>query len=190
MKATFASLANTEVHNLVRKLAWEMHQKYRTGTKHCRLPPHTSLKQPFRIPIIEAIENYMAELARSIQPFEVHLTELQVVPTVFAGTEYGILWLDVEESDHLRQLRNRVNYELSQRFGDMQADHDGAAYHFHVTVMMGGQPRAVYRKFYSELPNRTVNLRYIVRDLAMFVYDEPMGPEGEYLEYRILPIGG
>jgi hypothetical protein len=47
MKATFALLANTEIHNLVRKLTWEAHQKYRTGTIDCRLPPHISLKQPF-----------------------------------------------------------------------------------------------------------------------------------------------
>jgi hypothetical protein len=39
MKATFALLANTEVHNWMRKLAWGFHQKYRTGTIDCRLPP-------------------------------------------------------------------------------------------------------------------------------------------------------
>ena len=43
MKAAFALLANTEVHNLTRKLSWEIHQKYRTGTlkrraNSCALP--------------------------------------------------------------------------------------------------------------------------------------------------------
>lgn len=49
MKATFALLANAEIHNLVRKLAWDNHQKYHTGIDVCRLPPHISLKQPFDI---------------------------------------------------------------------------------------------------------------------------------------------
>jgi hypothetical protein len=31
MKVAFALLASTEVHNFVRKLAWEIHQKYRTN---------------------------------------------------------------------------------------------------------------------------------------------------------------
>jgi hypothetical protein len=58
-----------------------------------------------------------------------------------------------------------------------------------MTVMMGGRPVEVYRKIYDEIAERTINLEYSVQDLAMFVYDEPMGPQGEYLTYRILPIG-
>jgi hypothetical protein len=38
-----------------------------------------------------------------------------------------------------------------------------------MTVMMGGQPIDVYRKFYNEIPDTKVNLRYTVRELAMFV---------------------
>jgi hypothetical protein len=86
-------------------------------------------------------------------------------------------------------LHDRINEELSQRFGNTQADFDGAAYHFHITVMIGGQPIDVYRKFYSEISDKKVNLRFTVRELAMFVYDEPMGPKGEYLIYKISPIG-
>lgn len=49
MKAAFALLADTETHNLVRKLSWDIHRKYHTGIDICRLPPHVSLKQPFDI---------------------------------------------------------------------------------------------------------------------------------------------
>jgi 2'-5' RNA ligase len=188
MKATFALLANTEVYNWVRKLAWEIHQKYRTGTLHCRLPPHISLKQPFAITDIARLEAYMDELAGTIPPFMVKLTQLQLEIGHFQEMEYGILWLDVQETKSLRQLHNRVNRELAQRFGNTQADYDGADYHFHMTVIMGGQPITVYRKLYGELAERTVNLQYPVRELAMFVYDEPMGPDGEYLTYKILPL--
>lgn len=97
--------------------------------------------------------------------------------------------MDVEESEDLRQLHNRVNQELSQRFGDTQADFDGADYHFHMTVMMGGQPLAVYRRFLEELPSQKIHLRFIVRNLGMFVYDEPRGPEGEYMSYKAVAIG-
>lgn len=189
MKATFALLGNREVYNLVRKLAWDMHQKYRTGTRHCRLPPHISLKQPFRIPDVPVLEMYMDELASSIEPFEVTLTEIQAVPTVFEGMEYGILWLDVQETQELRQLHERVNHELSQQFGNTQAAFDGVAYHFHMSVMIGGQPFDAYRKFYGEIRNPRINLRYKVNELAMFVYDEPAGQDTEYLCYKILPLG-
>jgi len=54
---------------------------------------------------------------------------------------------------------------------------------------MGGQPIDEYRKFLREISDPGINLRFTVRELAMFVYDEPMGPAGEYLSYKILPIG-
>jgi 2'-5' RNA ligase len=104
------------------------------------------------------------------------------------GTEFGLLWIDVQETEDLHQLHDRINEELSQRFGNTQADFDGATYHFHMTVMMGGQPIDVHQKLYNELADTKVNLRYIVRELAMFVYDEPMRPRAEYLTYKILPI--
>lgn len=189
MKATFALVANRDAYNVVRKLAWDIHQRYRTGTAHCRLPPHISLKQPFRVPETAAAEDYMRDLARSIQPFEVTLTEVRVVPLIHDGVDYGILWLDVEKTAQLSELHERVNHELSQRFGNTEALHDGPDYEFHMTVVMGGQPVDTYRRFLSELPNRRIDLRYAVRELAMFVYDEPTGPTGDYLCYKILPLG-
>ena len=70
MKAVFALLTNTEIHNLVRKLSWDIHQEYRTGIDVCRLPPHISLKQPFDISDLDLLGKYMAELASSITPWE------------------------------------------------------------------------------------------------------------------------
>jgi 2'-5' RNA ligase len=190
MKATFAILANTEVYNFVQKLAWEIHRKYRTGTSICRLSPHISLKQLFEIEDIDRLEEYMCEFAQTIYPFEVKCTELQLVPTIIEGMETGILWLHVQEAGYLRQLHYRLNQELSQRFGNTQAPFDGPGYHFHMTVMMGGQPIEVYRRVYDEISERTVNLKFTASTLAMFVYDAPLSLNGDYMTYKILPIGG
>lgn len=189
MKATFALLASRDVHNWVRQLAWDIHQKYHTGTIDNRLPPHISLKQPFVIQNFTALDEYMLTLAQSITPFPVTLTELQLVPILFQGTEFGLLWLNVQKTKPLRQLHNRLNQELANRFANTQAEHDGEAYHFHMTVMMGGQPIDVYRKIYNEFGALTPTLQFQVRELAMFVYDEPLQPHGEYLTYKILPMG-
>jgi 2'-5' RNA ligase len=189
MKATFALLANTEVHNMVRKLSWDIHMKYRTGTLLTRLQPHISLKQPFSISDLAALGDYMAVLAGDLSPFEVTLTEIQQGSTVFEGVETGILWLDVQETAVLRDLHNRLNRELEQQFGGTQAVHDGPDYHFHMTVMMFGQPIEVYRQIYAQIEPKRLDLTFQVRKLAMFVYDEPMGPQGDFLTYKILPLG-
>ena len=187
IRATFALLADTEAHNMVRKISWDFHQKYHTGI--LSLPPHVSLKQPFPMESLSALERYMDEFARSFEPFEVKLTELDVIPISHEDIEYGILWIDVQETEELRGLHNRLNEELNQRFGSAPADYDGDEYHFHMTVMLGGQPIGIYRKYFSELDQPIIDHSFIAQELVMFVYDEPMGPNSVYLSYRILPIG-
>lgn len=189
MKAAFAILANLEAYNFVRKLAWNIHSQYHTGTIDARLPPHVSLKQPFAISDLDALEQYMHELAQGIEPFEVELTRLELRSITHQERDYGLLWIAVQENPTLRALHNKLNQELSQRFGDAPADFDGGEYLFHMTVMMGGQPTGVYRTAFAEIAHKEVNLRYTARHVAMFVYDEPMGPHGEYLTYKIVPIG-
>jgi len=187
MRATFALLADRAIHNLVRKLSWDFHQKYHAGV--LSLPPHVSLKQPFPIESLPALERYMDEFARSIEPFEVRLTQLDIVPITHEGIEYGILWIDVEETEILRGLHNRLHEDLTRRFGSAPADYDGEEYHFHMTVMIGGQPIGIYRKYYSELDQPVINQTFTVRELVLFVYDEPMETNSVYLSYKILPIG-
>ncbi len=189
MKAGLALLADAEIHNLARKLSWEIHRKYRAGIDMCRLPPHISLKQPFDILDLSPLEKYMVELAEGIQPFEVNLTGLELVEATIDGLESGILWLDVEESELLRNLHNQVNDELTARFGDVHAAFDGPDYHFHMSVAIGGQPIETYRRIYNEFAGRLSDLRYTIREIVMFVYDERDEPNAGYMTYMILPLG-
>ena len=189
MKTTFALLANREIHNQVRKLSWDINQKYRTGIDITHLPPHISLKQPFASSDLPLLEQYMAELAGRIDPFEVRLTGLQLVNATIEGTETGILWLNVEETETLRQLHNRVHAELTARFGNVSAPFDGPDYHFHMTVAIGGQPIDTYRTIYDEFSDCLNDLIYVVQELVMFVYDEMHTMHAGYMTYKILSIG-
>ncbi len=189
MKATFAFLANNKTHNLVRKLSWDIHQKYRTGIDVCRLPPHISIKQTFDVSDLDALSEYMTELAQSIEPFQANLTHLELIGATIDGLESGILWLNVQETEFLRGLHNRLNEELTARFGNVPAEFDGAAYHFHLSVAIGGQPIETYRIILDEFKERLVNLQCMVRDLVMFVYDERSDVNAGYMTYKILPLG-
>lgn len=189
MKATFALLASNETHNLVRKLSWDIHQKYRTGIDVCRLPPHISLKQTFDISDLDSLSDYMTELAQSIEPFQARLTHLELVEATIDGLESGILWLNVEETDFLRGLHSRLNEELTARFGNVPAEYDGADYHFHMSVAIGGQPIKTYHMILDEFKEQLMNLQYTVRDLVMFVYDEKSDVNAGYMTYKILPLG-
>lgn len=189
MKATFGLLANNEIHNLVRKLSWDIHQKYQTGIEVTRLPPHISLKQPFDIPDLHLLEKFMAEFAARIDPFDVLLTELQLVEGTIDDLDTGILWLNVQETERLRELHNRLNEELTSRFGNVSAAFDGPDYHFHMTVAIGNQPIETYREIKNEFSGRLRNLHYQIRELSMFVYDDPDAIHAGFMTYMILPVG-
>ena len=189
MKATFALLADSETHNLVRKLSWDIHQKYRTGIDICRLPPHISLKQPFDIDDLDSLTDTMTELAQGLEPFQTLLTHLELIETTMDGFHTGILWLNVAETEFLRELHDRVNEELTVRFGNVPAAFDGADYHFHMTIAIGGQPIETYRKIVDEFNDRLVNLPCTIREMVMFVYDERTAVNAGYMTYMILPLG-
>ncbi len=189
MKATFALLADHEIHNLVRKLSWDIHQKYRTGIDVCRLPPHISLKQPFSISDLDGLANYMAEFAASINPFEAKLTKLELFEATIDGMASGVLFLNVLETEALRGLHNRLHQELTARFGEVPAAFDGPDYYFHMTVAIGGVLVETYRKIKDEYAERLVNLKYTIRELVMFIYDERDMLNAGYMTYMTLPIG-
>jgi hypothetical protein len=58
-----------------------------------------------------------------------------------------------------------------------------------MSVMMCGHLMEICRNYQGEIEYSKINLRYTARELAMFLYDEPMGPHSDQLCYRIVPIG-
>ena len=188
MKATFALLADNRIHNLVRKLSWDIHRKYRTGIDVCRLPPHISLKQPFDVSDLDSLTKYMAEYSASITPFEAKLTHLELIEAAIGEIESGILMLNVLETETLRGLHNRLNQELTARFGNVPAAFDGPDYHFHMTAAIGGVPVETYQMIEKEFSDRLVNLQYTVQELVMFVYDEREEVNAGYMTYMNSPL--
>jgi 2'-5' RNA ligase len=181
MKAAIVLLLDYPVHNFVRKLALEVQQKYQIDPQIN--PPHVSLKQPFEISDLSALEIYFDQFAASIEPFELSLPRID-------GPEDGpVLWLEAEETETLRNLHIRLNQELAERFANTQAPFDGPEYHFHATVAIGGQSTEVYRAMVAEFASREVGLRTMARSLAMFYYAENQDGSGYFLTYKILPPG-
>jgi 2'-5' RNA ligase len=188
MKAAFAFLADREVHNLVRKLSWDIHGKYRTGIDICRLPHHVSLKQPFNIANLEDLEAYAIQFANSMDPLEIKLTELQLIEIPANEMQTGLLWMNTHETEALRGLHNRLHEELTARFGDVTAPFDGLEYHFHMTVAMGNQPLEIYQKAHHEFSNRLKDVQFTARELGLFIYDEHDEANASYIIYQILPL--
>ncbi|MDP9315461.1 MAG: 2'-5' RNA ligase family protein [Chloroflexota bacterium] len=185
MKATFALLADHPTHNFVRKLAWQLHQMYGTGLRASWLPPHISLKQPFAIDDLAALEAYFDQFATALSSFSATLPNVHVISAPAASHITGIVWLNVEETPLLRNLHMRLNADLAAQFGNTAAPFDGADYHFHMTLAISNHPTQAYTEIQATYENMDVNVQYTVRELAMFVYDA-LSSEIEYMTYKII----
>lgn len=186
MRAAFALLADYPTHNTVRRLAWQFYQKYGISLETSRLPPHVSLKQPFDIPDVSALQDYLAELASSLSPLDITLTEPELVEV---NEHTSILWLKAEQTPTLHQLHNRLNQELELRFGSTQADFDGPDYQFHMTIAIGRSSSADYRRAYEEFKNNWREISFRTDAVALFAYDS-INSQSDYISYKILPMSG
>ena len=189
MRAAFALLVDHRVHNWMRRLVLELQTKHQIGYLAASLPAHVSLKQPFPVSDLAGVEGYFDGLARSVEPFPIALTGLGLRIASMGDEEMGILWLDVEESQTLRNLHNRINRELAERFEDTAAPFDGPEYHFHATVAMGERPPAIYRRVYDEYRHLHVPPACTAREMVMFYGGNEGGPD-RFITYKILPLGG
>jgi len=187
MQATIFLPVDYHIHNFMRALVVEIHQKYQTGLHAASFPPHITLKLPFLLSSLSDLEMYFDQLAASTSPPEIALARLELQTTVVGGAERGVLWLAVQENRDLRNLHQRINQELAERFEDTQAAYDGPDFKFHATLAVGGQPMEVYQRIYAEYKGISVNMRYTATQIGL-AYCDCDAKDG-VITYRILPLG-
>lgn len=184
MRVTFALLSDYKIHNLMRKIAVDINKKYKVGFMGAQVPPHISLKQPFIVSDLIKAEEYFDELAATIKPIDIFVPEVYV----WISEQMGGIFFDVQETSELRNLHNRVNSELKERFGNTDAAFDGDAYHFHATIALGGSaPIESYSKYFSQI-EKSVKMNFTANEIVMF-YNEN-NENGSFITYKILPLTG
>ena len=185
MKAAVVLLADYKTQNFARRILFELEQEYQIDYLASLLPAHVSLKQPFSFENMETLENYFDLLATQIAPFKIQLNEIYYAE--WSG--YGILGVNVNETDTLRKLHVQLNRELSKLFTDTSAPHDGDGYKFHMTIEMGNVKKSnPFRTYYNKIKDKKLNLSFMAEHIALFYYT------GEdhlsFINYKVLPLTG
>jgi 2'-5' RNA ligase len=108
--------------------------------------PHVSLKLPFVTTDLAGVSALFQEFAATVPPLTLTLTGLDLWTVPAGEGETGVLFLNVAEQKMLASLHERLNQGLTLRFDNTQAPFDGAAFHFHLTLAVGGASVEVYRR--------------------------------------------
>jgi 2'-5' RNA ligase len=154
-----------------------------------RLPAHVSLKQPFVVNDFERFEKYFEKFARHTEPLQLKLDGF-----LFWGTaEQGVVVARVTENPRLRQLHSQLNAELEKEFCETNADFDGEAYEFHLTVAIALRANLL-PQLQKDIATWKLDEVTICSRLAMFIYEESTRPDPlygarEYRTYKVLPLG-
>jgi 2'-5' RNA ligase len=188
MRTAIALLVDDELANRLATFTLRC-RDYGFDLRVLRLPAHVSLKQPFVVNDFERFEEYFDDFAGRMEP-----QKLRFDGFVFWGDAgQGVVCARVTASSRLRQLHEQLNTELEQSFGGTQADFDGDAYEFHLTVALGGFQADLLPQLNSDIATWKLDEVTEATRLAMFIYEESTHPDPlfgvrEYGTYRIVPL--
>ncbi len=188
MRTAIALLVDDDFANLMASFTLRC-RDYGFNWRALRLPAHVSLKQTFVVNDFERFENYFEKFARCVEPQQLRFDGFRF----WGNAEEGVVMADVVESARLRQLHTQLNTELEQTFGETQADFDGDAYRFHLTVAIGASHADSLSQLQTDIATWKLDKIAVSNRLAMFIYEEsthadPLYGVREYGVYKVLPL--
>ena len=157
----YVILVSDEVHNTMSRLQIDILKEYGVNPA-LKAAPHITLKLGFEAPELSPFERYFDELAREIEPFEIRMKGIGFF-------DEGILFMDVERSPRLEELRRRILNDLFEQHGIRPYPLEGERYHFHATFAYGlSKPDfARARERFRELQ---VEFRFVLDTVALFCH--------------------
>lgn len=189
MRTAIALLVEDELRNRLAAFTLRC-RDYGFSLNVLRLPAHVSLKQPFVVNDFARFERYFENFARHTESQQLKLDGF----LFWGNSEGGVVVVRVANSPRLRQLHSQLNAELEQEFGGTQADFDGEAYEFHLTVAIGALDADRLPQLQKDITTWELKEITTSSKLAMFIYEESTRPDPlygvrEYGTYKILPLG-
>ncbi|MDX2007719.1 MAG: 2'-5' RNA ligase family protein [Meiothermus sp.] len=178
MNAVLTLLLDWPVHNWMRRVSLELYQQCGIEMNSAHNAPHLSLRSGFETIDLGHLERYAAQLAASLDPLRVTLTDLKLWAN---PGEACVLYLDVAEQEMLMPLHHRVTRDLNLPLND----YDGNRFHFHATVMWepltAEQLEAVQSQYLGRAFDRQVSIDHLCLYLKV---------DRSIHTHLILPLGG
>jgi len=150
-----------EAHNFMTRLQVEILRRHGVN-EGLTAAPHITLKLGFKTPDLGAFADYLDEVARSTPALEVTLRGI-------GSFEEGIIFLDVEPTPALDQLRRKIVRELSERFQIEPRPLEDDRFHFHSTLAYG-LPQKAFEQELARLSPMKPTFRFQARTLAMLCH--------------------
>lgn len=188
MKATIVLTGDPAAQNAGAQLMLAAHRLAGTGFEMARLPFHVSLKQPFTIQDLPALERFFDDFAATVPAMDIAFDVLELSPnSAIGGFASGCLSLRAVRTPALTGLQQRLFTALTDAFGPCPAPHDDD-YVFHMTVAIGGAPYAAYAHAHRALAATDLPAQLRFDRLALLYYDNDAIAPGSYFCYKLCEL--
>src|SRR5688572_26468371 len=112
LQAAIALLPDAELSNQLGAAALAAHAASRGRLRWPRLPAHLSLKQPFAVESLSALELAIERLAGELDPIRVTLGAVEVQPPS-PGSPEAVVWVGVDAETSLLELERHLDGALA-----------------------------------------------------------------------------
>ena len=187
MKATIVLIADTTTENYGRKCILEANRIGNIGFEMARLPHHISLKQPFKVPNLEAVESIFDEYAKTVNALTVPMLQLDCFRSNVFGYESGCMSIRAESTSQLITMQQNLNALIEAKLGSCPAEYD-SDYVFHMTIAIGGAPYKNYEKAYQVMKKHDYHYDFHFNRLGLLYYDDDKIRPGTYFCYKIADL--
>ena len=113
--------------NYIRDICKEENKYFNINEQAFTLPQHISLKTFFNANEYAKVIQYLKEELKDINAIELKACNLTII-------DGKVIWLDIEENTFLRELHNKINLLLEEKFNIGLSGYDGENFKFHSTL--------------------------------------------------------
>ena len=124
--------------------------------------PHVTLKLGFKTPDLRRFADYVDEVASGTPALDMTLRGI-------GSFEEGIIFVDVERTTALDQLRRRIVKDLEERFQIAPKPLEDDRFHFHATLAYG-LPQRAFEQELVRLTPLNPTFRFQARTLTMLCH--------------------
>ena len=111
----------------IRNVCREINKEYDLSELSFTLPQHISIKTSFITDNYIEVKEYIKEILKNQKRFNIRIIGITKINN-------GVIWLDIEETEELRNVHNLLNTKLKEKYNIPLSGFDGEKFHFHSTL--------------------------------------------------------
>ena len=140
-------LLNEDCEKKIRDVCKDINKKYLVNEQSFTLPQHISLKTSFFSNEYKKIIEFISDLYDNEEKTSLIVQNITMLSN-------KVIWLDMLETDQLREMHNFLNKELNSKFNIPLSGFDGEKFQFHSTLFQELIENKKIVSLYNELKEK------------------------------------